>query len=97
LDVRYAPRACAEHSHNYTIAQTRKRFWGEGAADARILKSPPRFWDLLKGFAGALCRDALFLKREGQLRRLGGALAFRWAQKRAYYLGRKSAFKEIGK
>lgn len=36
--VRYVPEAVAMHSHNYTLAQSRKRHFGEGMADAWIFR-----------------------------------------------------------
>ena len=36
IRIAYAPEAKVEHSHNYTLAELKKRFFGEGAADAVI-------------------------------------------------------------
>lgn len=38
LQVRYVADAVAVHSHNYTLAQSRKRQFGEGMADAWIFR-----------------------------------------------------------
>ena len=41
LRIAYAKDALVEHSHNYTLAQLKRRFYGEGYSDARIFGSVP--------------------------------------------------------
>lgn len=62
-DIRivYAADAKVEHSHNYTLAQLKRRFYGEGRADAQIFGSVPPLWrELASAFVESL-RDMLFL------------------------------------
>jgi len=62
-DIRivYAPEARVEHSHNYTLAQLKRRFYGEGKADAEIFGSVPPLWrELASAFRESL-RDTAFL------------------------------------
>ena len=62
-DIRivYAPDARVEHSHNYTLRQLKRRFYGEGKADAEIFGTVPPLWrELASAFKESL-RDAWFL------------------------------------
>ena len=51
----YVPTARVEHSHNYTMAELRRRFYGEGYADAQVFGDPSPF----------VCRDFLPARRQG--------------------------------
>lgn len=57
----YAPDARVEHSHNYTDAELRKRFYGEGYADAGIFGHAPGLFQTLARAAMETCRDCRFL------------------------------------
>lgn len=59
LTVHYAPDARFEHSHDYSLAEHRKRRAGEGEADTHIhgLGDPSLVGDLLRPAAGAVLRD----------------------------------------
>ena len=76
--VRYVEESIAMHSHNYTLAEMRKRFAGEGRADAAIF---PRetidaslLGGLLRPWAGAVVHDLLSNVRAGSLRSHGSRL-----------------------
>ena len=61
IRIVYAPDARVEHSHNYTIAQLKRRFFGEGRADAEIFGEAPPLWrELASAFKESL-RDTWFL------------------------------------
>ena len=59
LGITYVPDARFEHSHDYSLAEHRKRRAGEGEADTRIhhLGEPSFVSDLLRPAAGAVLRD----------------------------------------
>lgn len=96
--IAYAADSIAMHSHNYTLAEMRKRFAGEGRADAAIF---PRetidaslLGGLLRPWAGAVVHDLLSNVRAGSLR---GALAsplHRWVQRSSYRRGLRSGLED---
>ena len=57
----YSQDACVEHSHNYTLAELKRRFYGEGGADAQIFGKVPPLWRELASAAAESLRDAAFL------------------------------------
>lgn len=87
FELRYAPDARFEHSHDYDAGGQRRRRRGEGRADAAIarLGAPSLVRDLLRPLGGALLRDA----RGGALSPRGVAL--RVAQAVGYFEGRREA------
>ncbi|WP_176014069.1 glycosyltransferase family 2 protein [Victivallis sp. Marseille-Q1083] len=90
--IRYVPEALVEHSHNYTLAECRKRFYNEGVAEYRIFGEPARLWrSWLLPCAGELLRDFSYLLRHGQLHKLPYEFGFRLVQRRAAYCGRRDA------
>ncbi|MBO7684177.1 MAG: glycosyltransferase family 2 protein [Kiritimatiellae bacterium] len=61
VKVVYCPDARVEHSHNYTLRELARRFYGEGAADRAIYGDCP---SLLRELAGAVretARDLAYL------------------------------------
>ena len=63
VKVVYCPEARVEHSHNYTLRQLAKRFFGEGAADRAIFAENPSLLRELAGAARETLRDWAFLAR----------------------------------
>jgi len=57
----YSQDACVEHSHNYTLAELKRRFYGEGGADAVIFGKMPPLWRELASALMETLRDAAFL------------------------------------
>ena len=57
----YAPEARVEHSHNYTFAELKKRFYGEGGADAVIFGDRPNLMREMASAALETLRDCRFL------------------------------------
>ena len=51
VKIVYCPDARVEHSHNYTLRELAKRFYGEGVADRVIFGDSPAF---LREFASAV-------------------------------------------
>lgn len=61
IRIKYAPGARVEHSHNYTIAELKRRFYGEGYADGRIFGDRPNLIRELAAGVKETLRDTLFL------------------------------------
>ncbi len=75
----YVPEAVVEHSHNYTIDELKRRFYGEGMADARIFGQVPSWYQTLGSAAAETFRDWLYL-----LKNHGRAGDFLQAPKRRF-------------
>lgn len=84
FQVRYAPEARFEHSHDYTPREQFRRRAGEGAADQAIFRlGPPSVLrDLVQPLVGAVVRDG----RAGLLS--AAAVTTRTAQAFGYFSGR---------
>ena len=63
LRIAYCPDALVEHSHNYTFAELRKRFRGEGYAEAQRSGHVPSLARTLLGACRETLRDAAFPRR----------------------------------
>ena len=91
IRISYAPAARVEHSHNYTIAELKKRFFGEGAADAVIFGDRP---DLVREMISAgleTLRDIRFLlAHPAGLGELPGAPVRRFVQRFYHWKGVRS-------
>ena len=61
LRIVYAPEAVVEHSHNYTLGGLKRRFYGEGYADAGIFGTVPPLWRELASGGKEVLRDLVFL------------------------------------
>ena len=61
IRIVYAPDSRVEHSHNYTIRELKRRFYGEGWADAAIFGTRPPLWRELASAGAEVLRDAAFL------------------------------------
>lgn len=61
IRIAYAADALVEHSHNYTLAELKKRFYGEGYADGRIFGQRPSFWREMASAVKEMLRDTVFL------------------------------------
>ena len=82
IRIVYAADSLVEHSHNYTFAEMRRRFYGEGFAAARIFGGAPSFLRTLGGVFRETWRDVRYLFRHpAGLRELPGALPRRWIQR----------------
>lgn len=89
--IAYAPRSVSMHSHNYTLAEMRRRYAGEGEADARIYPTsshaPGFARAVLRTALSEVARDLLWCSRHGHL---GAALVspvHRWVQRTSYWRG----------
>ena len=85
----YVPTAHVEHSHNYTVAQLKRRFYGEGYADAQIFGDTPQsvVRTLLSAVRETVRDVAFLLRRPRQWGELAGALPRRWVQRFSYRAG----------
>ena len=61
VKVVYCPEARVEHSHNYTMRELAKRFYGEGVADRAIFGDRPTFLREMIGAARETLRDWAYL------------------------------------
>ena len=88
-NICYVADAIVEHSHNYTLAEVRRRFFNEGAADAQIGKAPVSFTHAVMSVFAETLRDYIYLIKRGKVLELYYPLIYRWVQKISYYRGRK--------
>lgn len=92
--IRYRQDSVAMHSHNYTLAQWRKRQYGEGRADAAIFDWQPWETTVLRYSILPFGRQVLGDVRHA-LRRLDwGALAHSVPLRYAQMMGRRKGFVE---
>ena len=88
IRIVYAAAAQVEHSHNYTLGELKRRFYGEGYADAEIFGSVPPLWRELAAGAKEVLRDAAFLLAHPRgLAELPGAPVRRFIQKYYHWKG----------
>lgn len=88
IRIVYAPDAKVEHSHNYTIRELKRRFYGEGMADAEIFKDPPAFFREMLSAAAETLRDCRFLvSHPAGLNELPGAPVRRFVQRYYHWKG----------
>ena len=85
----YVPEAVVEHSHNYTLAQVKKRFFNEGVADTQMGKKPISLVHALRNVLAETLRDCIYLCKNGKLSELCYAPVYRYVQKISYYRGTK--------
>lgn len=98
LRLRYVPEAAAEHSHNYTLRETWRRFFEEGRADAFIFPAderPVRVGRSVVGVVRDVARDlpACVLSRDGAS--LVRSPLVRAAQRVGYLAGRLRGPREM--
>ena len=92
-EIVYAEDSVVMHSHNYTIPEVRRRFYGEGVADAANLSSrTPRDYGFLRYVVLAGLRDAVkdlgYCAARGRLTEWPFAAAVRFSQR----AGKRSGF-----
>ena len=96
--VVYVPESVAQHSHNYTPAQSYKRWFGEGRALARIAGGRPGDLTFLRtvllGCAREWGRDLRYCLRTGRLREWPQAVRVRWQQRRGKLAGFRQGLQE---
>ena len=89
--IAYAADSIAMHSHNYTVAEMRRRYAGEGKADAAIYGASRLDTSLLRGFllpcAAEIVRDLAWTARRGEIGALLEAPLHRFVQKSSYRRG----------
>ena len=86
----YVPEARVEHSHNYTPAQLRTRFYNEGWADAAIFGGETGFFrNFLLPFLAETFRDFAYLARRGEAGTVAAGIRYRYLQRRSLYRGRR--------
>lgn len=88
--IQYVKDSRVEHSHDYTLKQLYKRFFGEGKADARIYpgEQKPLARAVLLPTIAEWLRDIAYLTKKGQVAYIPYALIHRFIQKYAYWKGK---------
>lgn len=86
-NIVYVPDAVVEHSHNYTLAGVKKRFYNEGVADTQIGKKPISLARALRNVIAETLRDYIYLLKHGKLLEFYYPLIYRIVQKISYYRG----------
>ena len=87
VKIVYVPEAVVEHSHNYTIAEVKKRFFNEGVADKQMHKNTPGLLRTWKTILAETLRDWIYLAKKGSLNEFFYAPRYRYTQKMSYYRG----------
>lgn len=94
--IAYAPDSVAMHSHNYTLAEMRRRFAGEGRADVTIYGAelmPSTWWRGVVGpWAAEVLRDLRHCIPGGRLRAAAQSPLHRWVQRSSYWRGVREQF-----
>lgn len=89
--ILYARDSLAMHSHNYTLPEMRRRFAGEGRADAAIYPrttlQPGLVNGLLRPWMAEAARDASWCLRKGEWKALLESPVHRWVQRSCYRRG----------
>ena len=90
FQVKYAPEAVVEHSHNYTLAEVKKRFYNEGLADGQIYGFPSGYVkDFFKPLFVETLRDFAYLTKNGKFLSIPYGIIYRFLQKHSYFNGRR--------
>ena len=96
--VAYVPESMAMHSHNYTLAQARKRSFGDARAIGQAWQSAPGEFGWLKtvalGWLSDVRHDAGFCTRSRRLGELPHAARIRWQQRNGRLAGFRQGWKE---
>ncbi len=88
MRIVYVPDAVVEHSHNYTLAGLKRRFYGEGYADGAIFGDEPSLLREMAAGVKEVLRDVLFLlKHPAGLKELPMAPVRRLTQKYYHWKG----------
>lgn len=95
--IRYLPEARVEHSHNYTLRQIKKRYYGEGKAEGYIyrelyLKEPGQksfLRSVWLAFIAEYFRDLRYLIKNKEYKWIVPAKYYRLAQRYFAYKGRQ--------
>jgi len=88
MRIAYAADALVEHSHNYTLQELKRRFYGEGYADGQIFGDRPALARELAAGAKETLRDVLFLlKNPAGLPELPNAPVRRFVQRYSHWKG----------
>ena len=88
IRIVYAPEAKVEHSHNYTIPELKRRFYGEGRADAEIFGDRPNLPREMISAVLETLRDGRFLlAHPAGLGELPGAPVRRFIQRFYHWKG----------
>jgi rhamnosyltransferase len=86
--ITYVKDAVVEHSHNYSLKEVRKRFHGEGVAEAKIFGFKPSILQqFIKPFISESLRDVIYLIKNGEIAHIPYGIIYRALQKYSVYKG----------
>lgn len=86
----YAKDAVVEHSHNYSLSEVKRRFHGEGVAEAKIFGFKPSVMkQFIKPLISESLRDVIYLVRQKEISHIPYGIAYRLIQKLSVYKGIK--------
>lgn len=88
--TKYCPSALVEHSHNYTLRELSKRFYGEGRADRVIFGDEPSLRREITSALVETARDLIYLIKHRGWREIPSAPIRRLVQRIAHFNGMKS-------
>lgn len=88
--IEYVPDSLALHSHNYTLAQYRKRMYDESIADMFVFPNlKPGIFRAVKGCANAILKDWAWCIRRGHILSIMYSPILRITQQLTWYKGQK--------
>ncbi|ARN55844.1 glycosyltransferase family 2 protein [Sedimentisphaera salicampi] len=94
--IAFAEGAVVEHSHNYTVEEIKKRFYGEGLAEPAIYGRRPAEETfpacVIKPVVAETLRDWIYLLKIGRLDLFLWAPKYRWLQRSSVYNGIKEYY-----
>lgn len=102
FQIQYVPEAKVEHSHNYTLKELRKRFTGEGEAEAYIYhdiydQAPQElsfFRTVIISASIQIIRDWIYLIKKGQWEWIVKTMIIRLYQRYYAWKGRSQAYRQ---
>ena len=83
----YVPGAVVEHSHNYTLAEVKKRFFNEGVANTQMGRKPLTLPVAIRNVIAETLRDYIYLIKHRNFKELFYSPIYRLVQKISYYRG----------
>lgn len=97
IDIAYANDAIVEHSHNYTLKEVYKRFYGEGVAEGQIYNrngfATSFLMMVVKALIAEVLRDCVYLIGHKRLGVIFYSFVYRGIQKYAVYRGNRDFLK----
>lgn len=88
--IAYADDAVVEHSHNYSLEELRKRFYGEGMAEGFIYGRQRSFWNaVIKSAFAEIARDVVYLLKRLRVWEIPYSFVYRFVQRASVWRGNR--------